>query len=482
MPGGNELSPMEQKAAIDETAMQRLQQSIEAMSARFEAQLAAQQAQHNAQIALLTQAAKKAAASSITLTTTPYRSTMYPYTQENASASLLLPPVRRQSYGQPQPTANMTPQHTPAAKAGVRSIKEELESGSDEGNQQTAKAEQPRLPHISKEMIEVRKAFLSAVKPYDGKDTDDCVHVHEWCEKVNTEFSVLMGEVQEGRIELVRQRLAGQALVWMNRAITLRESAGEPTEWDDMMPLFIEAHIGENTQRSFEGQLRALRWGNGEGECKSLPDLNKKFDHLAEMAFPNSRWSVEWQRTLGTIYADVVFASKRYVVTSILNNQAPLLLEDWKRCVSDRWAALMELERMHARFPSQSGRGGRGGGKWQTGRGGSAAATPAPSQALNNISGASDDMQGESFTEEGQNDSQSPQLNATSTRGGRGGGRGARGGGGARGGKAGNGVGAPAHWDGEKKKLYDDGRCFKSKEEGHLMRACPQLTSQPSNK
>ncbi len=272
------------------------------MDEQLSRQLEQQQQQFQHRMEQLEQATRKNAAYTATLSSTPYRPT-----HVSASAAMQRPPVRRQSMGIVAPTAPFTPgslagrSATPSsARAVLHDIMESLDDehraergeggGHSDGHSQPAAspaAQHPTLPVMSKEMREVRKAFVSTVKPYDGKTTTDFANVLEWVEKVDTEFSVLMGEVEDGRIELVRSRLQGSALVWVNREIARREKMGMASEWRDLRQPFVDAHLGVNTVETFKAELRALRWA--AHDCKTPTSSTAQFDRLAELAFPTSQ-------------------------------------------------------------------------------------------------------------------------------------------------------------------------------------------------
>lgn len=463
----------EEKESLEAMVRRIRDETRQEMQAQFDQQREQQQQQFEQRIQQLTQATKKNAAYTAKLSTTPHRSSI-----PSASATMQRPPVRRQPGGNPTPTAALLSPNTPsAARAVMNDILEsvhESDSDSDEdddhahsGQHKSTRSaqQQPTLPVVSKEMREVRKSFVSTVKPYDGKTTTDFQNVLEWVEKVDTEFSVLMGEVEEGRIELVRSRLQGSALVWMNREIVQRERMGLATEWNDLRQPFIDAHLGVNTIETFKGELRALRWG--EAPTVTLPELNKRFDHLAELVYPNSRWEDSMQAVLGDEYKRIIAASKLWVYKSVAFNQCPTRLEDWKRCVSDRWAAESDVERMVAQLPrgrvdsTSRGRGGeRGASAWQS-RGGSVAT---PLNAVGADTTPEDTMQGEPHTVEGEDDKQQlGSVSSSSNRGSRGG----------RGGRGRGGGGSRQPMSAEKQKLYDERKCFRCHKPGHTVAGCP---------
>lgn len=407
-----------------------------------------------------------------------------PISEYSASAAIPMPPVvghpgRRSSHGRPYPAA------TPATPAKQVNFDDdaEVDTGQHDELEESAMSDKDRRAEedkYEKQWENASKALTARVKPFYGQASRDTDNVVEWTEQINTVFSIRMKDREEGRLDLVRQMLAGSALKWMNRRVqemndlvSNRVIKG-PVEWKLLQQPFIDAHLGINTIETFKAELRTLRLGSTK--CPTPVEFNKEFDHLVEMAYPDRRDN-SMDTVLGDEYATLIGKSRRDIFTSVTLNQLPSTLEEWKLCVSRRWAAGKALDAMDAltgkgggQPAQQKGRGGYGGWK---GRGGGTAGQstqPAASAAAMNVEDSSSSQDGETLTVEEENDEQ-PSA-AGSFRGGRGGGRG--------GGRSGRGGGGGSDSTGRMprlseerlKKLAEDGRCFRCGQTGHIARGC----------
>ena len=222
-----------------------------------------------------------------------------PDSHYSASAALPRPPVmshhrksdiRRQSIGVPSSAFIETPR-TPAPKL-ARMDRSNTDSEEDTADDESHNG----MPAYDKRMAQVRKSMTSIIKTFHGQTNKDTYTVIDWVEKIDTEFSIQMGQRQEGRLDIVRSMLAGTALKWMNRKLQeLNEKAAdgeldEDIEWDMLRQPFIDAHLGINTIETFKAQLRSLKLGGPDNQLTPTPvELNKEFDHLAELAYPDRR-------------------------------------------------------------------------------------------------------------------------------------------------------------------------------------------------
>jgi hypothetical protein len=401
--------------------------------------------------------------------------------EPSASSALPLPPVvargqRRQSYG--VPSSAYTPSTPAVAGRTARRVSWGDHDGDVQDNNELGESEDSRshsLVEQEKQWERASKALAQVIKPFYGQASKDSSTVIDWVEKVDTIFSIRMKDRQEGRLDLVRQMLAGTALKWMNRRVQeLNEkvSAGEfsgPVEWDVLRQPFIDAHLGVNTIETFKSELRTLRLGSEE--CPTPSELNKRFDHVAELAYPD-RMTNSMATVLGDEYRTIIAASDQWLYRNVERSTAPQTLDEWKKAVARHWAAELNIKATFAQLPTartvglQRGRGGAGrGGTAGRGRG-SNSSSSSSSQSVNAMMGP-----GESLNEEGEGQAMegepNSQLNAafriSSQRGGRGG-RGGRGRGGGN-----SGPSMPT----ELQQLYNERRCFRCKQVGHTQAACP---------
>jgi hypothetical protein len=429
----------------------------------------------------------------------------------HASAAITRPPVvglqhratdvRRQSMGFPSNLYAATPRpsatYTPAPRLPRVRQMDSLDEDAEEqhgGTQaaaesaaaaaaaaaaagQRAAASEPShdgMPVYDQALERVRKSINTSMKPFHGQTDMDKYNVLDWCEKLDTSFSVHMGTRESGRLGIVRGLLGGAALKWMNRKLVeLTEMAergelGEDIEWKTMRKPFIDAHLGINTIETFKTQLRALRLGSLQ--TPTPVELNQQFDHLAGLAYPDRRSEMR-DTVLGDEYSRIVAASSTTIFRNVMYNQNPTAIEEWKLAVSRRWAAgqLATAVEAQVRGSANVGNGGGRGG-WQGKNSKSNTATATVAAALAEAEGlaTSDRGEGEPFTGEGEEDLHG----MTDTRSGQGGGRGGRGGRG-RGGAGGR--GSRQHsLSAEQQKQYAEGRCFNCNEQGHVSAKCPK--------
>lgn len=413
-----------------------------------------------------------------------------PVGEYSASASIPLPPPgelhtrkqepRRQSMGQPAPVSSPA-LFTPAASQAKKAAFVTKLDGDDSEHtastvvlqvEEDSAADDPvGLPVISKRMREIKKSITSIIKPYHGTMTKDVYTVIDWVEKLDTEFSIQMGQVQEGRLDIVRSVLAGTALKWMNRImidlnqqVATGQIAG-PVEWSRLRQPFIDAHLGVNTAETFKAELRSLRLGSTL--CPTPVELNKQFDHLAEMAYPDRR-AEGMASVMGDEYKKIIAASKPWLYKSVALNMTPTTIDEWKRCVAVRWAAEKDVDATMAQLPrSQDDSGWKGGRRGGGGRGDGKAQSVSA-------------METEDTRQEGEAPSGNQQLAAAASGPGSKGGHGGGGGGG----QARGGYGTRPVWDETKQKLFAEGKCFYCKEAGHQRAACPKQAAawQQSNR
>ena len=369
-----------------------------------------------------------------------------------ASAALPVVPVilsrGRASMG--VPTSSYAPA-TPAVQARDRDRRQEdSDEDREDGHQAGSAAAEPQpeddvyaqLPRYSPAMERIRKAMTHTVKPFygDSSKDKDTGNVVSWVEKVDTEFSIHMGEVQIGRLNIVRHLVAGSAMSWLNRRLdelaAEQRRPGAPVgdiEWATVKGEFINAHLGLNTIETFKAELRALRLGSEE--CPRPMELNRQFDRLAELAYPDRRLE-GMQTVLGDEYKKIIAASRddiggqkgKNIVSDLLRQGTGSTLEQWKLAVGRYWASWDEIDSIdralgygrYAPQPQQSGQRG-GGGQHKSGRGGGH--NRGRYAARVNGASSSDTADGEDEQAEGQPQAR---LNAAggNQRGGRGGGRG----------------------------------------------------------
>jgi hypothetical protein len=416
--------------------------------------------------------------------------------QPSASSSLPIPPQvprvqRRQSQGQVRAASLLSPSTPVSVRRTERRVSfEGKDAGEDRGeegedNDDIESSSGRSSVEQSKQWERASRAIAQVVKPFHGETSKDHLPVMDWVEKVDTLFSIRMKDRQDGRLDLVRQMLEGSALKWMNRRVTQlkeKQESGEYTgevEWDVLRQPFIDAHLGLNTVETFKAELRTLRLGSKA--CPSPVELNKRFDHVAELAYPD-RLSTSMATVLGDEYRSIIMASNFVLYCQVERNATPQTLDDWKGAVARHWAA---NARIKAASDSQSSSGGaaetqRGRGwygRGGRGRGGSVS-TSTPPTSLNAMMGSDEYTRGEGEEQVTEGEVYPELLNAVPHLSGHRGVRGGRGGRGCRGGGYG---GAAAAMSAERQRLYNEQRCYRCKAVGHTQAACPTPPMPRSN-
>ena len=471
--------PPAQPRVSEATERQSFQQLFEAMQAQMQQQtqlFMAQQQQMMQQIqAIQQQAAEQHRAAASGRRQTHAALPSFPYTpavgEYSAGASLPLPQrvssPHRASFGRPSTPAAFIPFTPVAQRAAAAPQVEAKDRSTDEEEEDTddVQAADESMPPRDKRMEQVRKSMLSSVKPFHGRTKLDTYTVIDWVEKVDTEFSIHMGERETGRMDVVRSLLAGQALKWANRRVAEMNALGEEAEWHAIRADFVDAHLGSSTIETFKAELRALRLGSGEDDCKSPSELNTQFDRLAELAYPmalgltDRRADSAMATVLGDEYRRIVADSRPQMWRNIERSAAPTTLEEWKVALARHWSAERTIENMNKQLrPKEEQQSQRGGGWTRGGRARGGGRGGATQTSLNAVLDTNE-------REEGEPDTQLTAASTASQRRGRGGfsGRGRGGGRGTTGMTA------------EQLQLYNDGKCFTCKKTGHIAKDCPSV-------
>lgn len=446
----------EEKAEQDEGDMPAgMRQMLERMQQQMQQQQQAQQQMQQQMLSFMEQQDRR------------YQEQHKPAGEYSAAASLPLPPraqaPNRTSFGRPSTPAAYLP-FTPAARrvAAVRPSPVEEEVG--EVDQADVTAVVSGMPARDRDWHQVRKIMSHTVKTFHGQTTKDTYTVLDWVAKVDTEFSILMGVREAGRLDIVRSLLAGTALQWVNNRMQEAIDDGQQVEWQQVRGEFIDAHLGASTVETFKAELRALVLGS-EG-CKNPSELNAQFDALAGLAFPASsmlerRLDTGRASTLGEVYAQIVAHSKFHLYTRIVENVAPTTLDEWKAALSRYWAGEQAVKIMRKQIRPQAWQPENKGSGWPGKR------TQATVSALQDSDA---DMEGEKLTVEGEGEPQQ-QLKAAAGVGKASGGRGRE-----------RDRGRAQFSTEQRQKLYDEGRCFNCQGTGHIAAKCPKPSQQGKGK
>jgi hypothetical protein len=319
--------------------------------------------------------------------------------------------------------------------------------------------------HSLKDVLSMVKGFVEPFYADSAKDKGTTVM--DFVEKVESAMSDVLDGQTEYRLVVVRMFVREGALRWLNRKIQeLKDTGVDTIEWDQhVRRAFIEAHLGTDTVELWLAKLATLRLG--KGKATTPIELDSQFDTIARHVYPTMTADDKGvDLLLTTQYRDIIAASNKDMFKTIVRTQPHASLKEWKLAVATQWNAEAQIRAMEGqdRAPSNDSRGGGGSWRGRGGRGGYSGDRTATAAGAGTTDGAG--MEGQQHRAEGEPSTYAPQLSAAdSQRGGRGGGRGGRGG---RGGGA-----ARDFMSEERKKLYDEQRCFRCREKGHTIAGCP---------
>ena len=328
---------------------------------------------------------------------------------------------------------------------------------------------------VMKDTLAMLKGFVDPF--YADSIKDKGTTVVDFVEKVESALSDLLDNQPQYQLPIVRLLLRDGAMRWCNGKLKelkqtaekdRRDMARKPLRWEtDIRKPFIEAHTGTDTVELWLAKLSELRLG---AERTRTPiELNNQFDSIARHVYPTLTVGDDRSELmLAMKYREIILLSNAELHEAIQYIHSPTTLRDWKTALARQWNAQEQIKAAERMVRAQAaspfrGRGGWRGGTWR-GRGGGtsgSATEPAKAAAMNVDDGAG--PEGEQYTEEGQ------QLSVAaggSQRGGRGGG-----GGGGRG-RGGATTGQRTEWTEEKKKLYENKRCFHCGGTGHMAKGC----------
>ena len=235
---------------------------------------------------------------------------------------------------------------------------------------------------------------------------------------------------------MVTMVLQDGALEWMQRknqdiadsAARLGIDVGPLLVWDgEIRRAFIQQHLGTDTAELWLSKLDMLVLGS---EKTPTPiELDSQFDAIARHVYPTMPADDdENEMLLWTKYKSIISRSKPRLYENIVRGgNRPNTLKGWKAALSSQWLGEEEIkaERQKNAAVSHSnssgGHGGRGGGRGRGGQygpnrgGGETRTQTATVNAMSNDdsgAAAAAGMEGESYTNEGENDEPQGQLSA----------------------------------------------------------------------
>lgn len=304
------------------------------------------------------------------------------------------------------------------------------EDGNDEQQQGEGGASSGRMTdqRAASEVLKQIKGYVPIF--YGNVVKDKGTTVDDFVEKIESAMADMLSDHPRAKLAVVRMLLQEGALRWLNGHLEqlLANGVSHP-DWErDVRKPFIDKHNRNNTAELWLTKLQSLRLG--KGATPTPIELDDQFDMYAQRLFPRAATG-DNNLMLSTEYGNIIQRSNPDMYAHIMRNAPHTTLYQWKQAVAQQWNADAVLKAAEGRRNTQ-----RGGEGWRGGRGGAGGTYPNPSVKPTTLSAVGTDakvtaeagMQGEEYTEEGQANSGTPQLNAAnSSRHGRGG-RGGRGG------------------------------------------------------
>ncbi|MCJ1323333.1 hypothetical protein MMC15_008689 [Xylographa vitiligo] len=390
-------------------------------------------------------------------------------TTPTTAASVLAKPTAAVSVLRTPPSTRVSNLYEPTdAQDPARSL---LFTDARDRDDVRGESAQERQPNVTK-ILDTTSKYVTPF--YGVAALDKNRTVMSFVENVEMVMGNLLPPKSPHRLLIVQMSLRDSALTWLNNTlIEMAHKAPErdlhvrPWSWDDeVRQQFIDAFIGTDMVELWLAQLSALRLG--EEKTMTPIELNIQFDSLARHVYPN-RASNDDELLLAIKYRDIVAASNLQLHDVIMRTYgSPSTLKDWKIALAKQWNAEQQIKAVHATRKAAAGLY-RGRDIWR-GRGGSTggfATVPAKAAAMNVVyvdDGAGTEGQVSAYTEDTQ------QLNAVANSSQRGGSqRGGRGGSTGRG-RGGAAAGQRTEWSDEKKKLYENRRCFRCGGKDHMQR------------
>ena len=306
---------------------------------------------------------------------------------------------------------------------------------------------------------------------YADSSKDKGATVMDFVEKVETTMNDVIAHRPQYRLLVVRTFLKEGAMRWMNAKMKEltdraeddgRDLTKRPIRWDeDVRKLFIAAHVGTDTVELWLSKLLTLRLGSEK--TPSPIELDSQFDSIARHVYPvDSAGDAGVDLLLTTYYSQIVFVYSEPMFNSIMRNNKPRTMAEWKTRLSEQFTAEEQIKAMRRTVGAgQHHRGSRGRGMGQASSSPRGPFQPSSrAAAMDTEEGTGEE--GEPHTIEGE---PHPQL-STAASGNQRGGRGGRGGPG-RG--RGSGTSQLPEW---KQRLKDAGLCYNCRQAGHQAYNC----------
>jgi hypothetical protein len=216
----------------------------------------------------------------------------------------------------------------------------------------TSEVEDAEPEEKAADVEEHRKALDRLMKKAEGPATfsgdtakDKIADVRDWVDSVDSFIEMIMGDNTKGALDYVVTRTVGAAQEWLrSKKSELRNATragglrGGVVEWNEIRPLFIEQFEGQEYRQLKKIEMDNLRIGTAEGEFKTLPLFNSRFDQLARRVYPAGSDKILHDQLLADKYSELIRMSDKVLWREMNKMVPPQGLAGWKELTAQFWA------------------------------------------------------------------------------------------------------------------------------------------------
>jgi hypothetical protein len=274
----------------------------------------------------------------------------------NSRESLILQSTQLQSspLASPPPVPHMSGRLTrsPATPYTPTSVAENKdETGAEDFAQPTVTSLSSFTPGRRQQLVQLMKSIKAPPTFCGDRRADSIPDVRDWAERWDAYFDMHLGaEDHSGTLNVVRAQLNGTAAKWLQKKLDelakLQKSGSldaSPIEWDELKNEFIEAFEGTEYRILKKIELEKLRLGRGD--CRTVMDLNTRFDDLARRLYKSGTDLSTVDLYLADLYSDVIRRSDLDLWIRAQAVTIPKTLEGWKKATADAWGTREGVKR-----------------------------------------------------------------------------------------------------------------------------------------